>query len=42
MRRWEEITKKKQSLADHRAFIERIPEDNRKRLKKRPKVSETE
>ena len=42
MRRWDRITKKERDPIDHRAFIEQTPEAARKRIKKRPKVSDTE
>ena len=38
--RWEQITKRASTTTDHRAFIERVPEIKRKRIKKREKLSE--
>jgi len=42
MARWEQISKKASTTTDHRAFIERVPEARRKRIKKREKLSETD
>ena len=38
--RWEQISKKASTTTDHRAFIERVPEARKKRIKKREKLSE--
>ena len=42
MSRWEQTKAKEKSITDHHAFVERVPEGRRKRLKKRSKVSDTE
>ncbi len=42
MNRWEQIKAKEKSTTDYKAFIERVPEAKRKRMKKRPKVTDTE
>jgi len=42
MSRWEQIKAKEKSTTDYKAFIERVPEAKRKRMKHRPKVSDTE
>ena len=42
MSRWNESVKRHISTADHRAFVELVPEAKRKRMKKKPKISNTE